>query len=388
MKTEKIPDITFTYAIFNKQKSKLRFIEKSSLMIDLYPQFEGNEEFNSNYEYFNEISETWIGIGAGYLLNKNWSAGMSVFFSYRGEESSEILDNVVFDSDRNIVANTRFSTGYNFSQISMIFKFGVAYEDDYVSWGATITTTGIPTYLLNGAMLHRNENLSIPGESKHYYDIFHEWTYAWYRHPWEFDTGVQFNLGRGIINTRITYFLDNKPYNVTQFDDEAIINSNTGYSLFPNKNIVKYATKSMVNFALGYDGEINNKLVLLAGFKTDFNAFDSNKLSRDKYWVTTVSYWNLYNTTLGFDYKTEKNNNIIFGFSYKFSNRQGDTQIINITNPDPNNYLIGEKTNDTKTNITGFSIVIGYTFNFQSVEKKDIRDKIKLEKLNPFEIVK
>ncbi len=111
-------------------------------------------------------------------------------------------------------------------------------------------------------------------------------------------------------------------------------------------------------------------------------------MSRDKYWVTTVSYWNLYNTTLGFDYKTEKNNNIIFGFSYKFSNRQGDTQIINITNPDPNNYLIGEKTNDTKTNITGFSIVIGYTFNFQSVEKKDIRDKIKLEKLNPFEIVK
>ena len=383
IKSKKIPAVTFTYAAFNKQKAKLNFHEVSSLKIDLYPQFAGQEDFNSTYKYNSEIVETWVGLGAGYLLDDNWSVGLSLFFSYRSEITNEYVDNVVF-SNNDIVANTIFSSEFNLGQLSMIPKFGIAYEDDYLSWGATITASNISTGLFTGALMNRKESVREPGEDNHYYNVYSNWADARYRHPWEFDTGIQFSLGKGVFNSRVTYFLGQDPYVISEFDDESEVSTNSNGPLFANKNKVMYATKSIVNFAVGFERPVSKNIVLLTGFKTDFNVFDDDKLDVDDYWVTSVSYWNVYTATLGVDYKTERDNNIVIGVSYRFSNSKGDRQIVNITDPDTSNYLIGVKNNDTKTNINGYSLVVGYTYNFSKPVKKDIRDKINIETINPF----
>ena len=385
VKSKKIPDITFTYAAFNKHKSKLDFFQKSSKKIDLYPQFAGDEEFSSTYRYYDEIVETWVGLGAGYLLNPNWSVGLSMFFSYRSQVNQEMIDNVVFDENDNIVANTIFSNELNFGQLAVIYKAGIAYEDEYINWGATITTTGMRIGLFTGTMLNRSENVKMPGEEDHYYSIYNSWTNAWYKHPWEFDTGIQFALGGGTFNVRASYFIQIRTYTMAEFDDEAIVSSNDDTPLLPKRNILKYSTKPILNFAFGYEKRISDNIDLLMGFKVDRNVFNSEELDREEYWVATKSYWNLYTASIGADYITEKDNNIIFGVSYRFNNRRNDTQLINITNPDVDNYLLGEKTNTADTNINGFSLVVGYTFNFGKSTKKDIRDKINIDELNPFD---
>ena len=386
VKLDQIPDITFTYAIFNKHKSKLNFTQKSKFDVDLFtqPQYPGDEEFSSSYEYRDEILETWVGIGAGYLLSPKWSIGITTFFSYRSENNSESIDNVVFDLDDNIVANTIFSNQLDFFQLATIFKAGVAYEDDYINWGATITTTGIRIGLFTGATIQRSESVIMPDMDDHYYRIYNDWVGAWYKHPWEFDTGVQFSMWGGVVSARVTYMIGFEPYTIAKFDNEAVIVSNTGIPLYEKKNEIKYATKSVVNFAFGYERRIADNIVLLSGFKMDNNVFDNENLSREEYWVSTKSYWNLYTASLGADYITEKGNSLIFGLSYRFTNREGDKQIVNITNPDVNNYLLGTKTNDAATNIYGFSLVLGYTYNFGDLDKKDILEKIELRKLNPF----
>lgn len=384
VKLKQVPDVTFTYAVFNKQKSKLTFFQKSNEKIDLFPQYPGDEDFYSSYQYNNEILETWVGVGAGYLLSPKWSVGLTTFFSYRSEINYESIDNVVFNDNKEIVANTIFSNQLNLDQLAVLFKAGVAYEDEYVNWGATITTSGIRINLFTGALIERKENVIMPGVKDHYYQIYNDWTDAWYKHPWEFDTGIQFAMARGVLSARITYFGGADPYTVVKFDDESIVSSNTGTPLFPKKNEVKYASKPVVNFAFGFEREITDNIILLSGFKVDNNVFDSENLDREEYWVTTKSYWNLYTTSLGADYKTNRGNNLIFGISYRFTNRKGDKQIVNITNPDVNNYLLGPKTSDTATNIYGFSLVLGYTYNFGGSNKKDILDKLKLQKLNPF----
>ena len=385
VKSKKIPDVTFTYAAFNKHQSKLDLFQTYNKKLDVYPQFPGEEKYSSTYKYYDEIIETWVGMGAGYLLNPNWSVGLSIFLSYRSEVNQEHIENVVFDNNDNIVANTIFLNELNFGQLAMIYKAGVAYEDEYINWGATITTSGVRIGLFTGTMLHRTESTMMPGEEDHYYSIYNDWTNAWYKHPWEFDTGIQFSLGGGLFNTRVSYFSQIRTYTVAEFDNEAIISSNTGSPVYPNKNKVKYATKPVFNFGFGYEKRISKNIELLTGFKVDRNVFDSKELNRDDYWVTTKSYWNLYTASIGADYKTERNNNIIFGVSYRFNNRRNDTQIVNITDPNINNYLIGQKTNTADTNINGFSLVVGYTFNFGNVGKKDIRDKINIESLNPFD---
>jgi len=384
VKLDKIPDVTFTYAIFNKHKSKLNFTQKSKIKIDLFDQYPGEEEFSSSYEYRDEILETWVGVGAGYMLSPKWAIGLSTFFSYRSQNNVENIDNVVFDVDKDNVANSIFSNQLDFYQLAALFKVGVAYEDDYINWGATVTTSGIRLGLFTGATIQRTENVTMPNMDDHYYRIYNDWVNAWYKHPWEFDTGVQFSLFRGTFSARATYILGFSPYTVAEFDDEAIVASNTGIPLFPKKNQIKYATNSVLNFAFGYEKRISDKVVLLSGFKLDNNVFDDNNLDREEYWVSTKSYWNLYTASLGADYVTDKGNSLIFGVSYRFTNRDGDKQIVNITNPDPNNYLLGAKTNDTATNIYGFSLVLGYTYNFGDLGKKDILEKIELKKLNPF----
>ncbi len=385
VKSKSIPDITFTYAAFNKHQSKLDFFQTNNKELELFDQFPGDEKYSSTYKYYDEIIETWVGMGAGYLLNPNWSVGLSMFFSYRSEVQQEHIENVVFDNNEDIVANTIFSNELNFGQLAVIYKAGVAYQDEYINWGATITSSGIRIGVFTGSMLHRTENVYMPGEDKHYYSIYNDWTSAWYKHPWEFDTGIQFALGGGVFNTRVTYFSRVRPYAIAEFDNESTISSNTGSPIYPNKNEVKYATKPVFNFAFGFEKRISNNIELLMGFKVDHNVFDKSELSREDYWVTTKSYWNLYTASIGADYKTERNNNIIFGVSYRFNNRRNDTQVVNITNPNIDNYLIGEKTDTADTNINGFSLVVGYTFNFGDTGKKDIREKINIDKLNPFD---
>jgi len=383
IKLEEIPDVTFTYAIFNKHKSKLSFTQKSSFNVELFDQFQGEEEFNSSYEYRDEILETWVGIGAGFMLSQNWSVGFSTFFSYRSENNFEGIDNIVFDVDKNIVANSIFSNQLEFYQMAMLFKAGVAFEDEYINWGATITTTGVRLGLFTGSTIQRLENVEMPDQEGHYYRIYNEWVGAWYKHPWEFDTGVQVSLFQGLFSARITYMLGFDPYTMASFDKDAKIIGNDA-PIFDQKNEVRYANKSVINFAFGYERKISDNIMLLSGFKVDNNVFDSNNLSRDEFWVPTKSYWNLYTASLGADFITKRGNNLIVGASYRFTNRDGDTQVVNITNPDPNNYLLGPKTNDTATNIYGLSLVLGYTYNFSSKTKKDILEKIKLKNLIKF----
>jgi hypothetical protein len=384
LKLERIPDVTFTYAAFSKQQSKIQFRQTSDVTLDLFSQFPGEEEFLSNYQYQNEIIETWVGIGAGYLLSENWSVGGSLFFSYRSEVSVEYIDNNVFDSNNEIVANTVFSNEFDLGQLGMIYKVGVAYEDDYINWGATVTTTSVRIGLFTGALLYRKENVEMPGVERHYYSINNEWTDARYKHPWEFDSGVEFALGRGTLKARITYFAPIRSYTVSEFDDEAVVSANTS-PIYPDRNKIKYASKSIFNIGFGFERRLNKNVVLLTGIKIDRNVFDGEEVDSERYWVTSKSYWNLYTSSLGVDYRTKRGNNLIVGVSYRFSNRKDDEQLINITNPDPNNYLLGVKTNTADTNINGYSIVLGYTYNFGRNGKKDIREKINLDKLNPFE---
>lgn len=376
-KFRRLPDITFTYAIFNKQQSKLNFRESYYEELDLYSQFEGDEKYYSKYEYFDEINETWFGIGAGFLMSEKWSAGLSLFFAYRSETSFSNIENNVFDSNDDLVANTRFNRRVKFNQLGMIFKIGVAYEDEYVSWGATVTTTGIPTLLFDGASIQRQESVNLPGSRLHYYDVYNDWTNSWFKNPWELDAGVQFLFLGGIVNGRMNLFSQVSPYSITGFDDEAIVASNVEKPIYPNKNKVMYASKRIFNFAIGYEREVTENWVLLSGIKVDRNVFDTNKLSRTENWVPTISYWNLYSVTLGFDYITPNSNNIIFGLSYRFSFRSAHSQLVNLSDPDPDNYLLGTVDNSSETSINGLALVVGYTLNFSKPKssKKDIRGK-------------
>ncbi|MCK5782739.1 MAG: hypothetical protein KAH10_09135 [Flavobacteriales bacterium] len=384
LKTEKIPNMTFTYAVFNKHQAKLNFRESYETEIELYSQYPGDEKYHTKYEYFDDINETWVGVGAGYLLSEKWSVGLSMFFAYKYENSFETIENSVYDKDDNLVAESRFNSDFRMTQLGMIFKIGLAYEDDYISWGGAITSSNIPTLIFDGASIQRLESVSLPGENHHKYNIYNDWADSWFRTPWEFDTGVQFLLGKGIISGRVTYFTAISPYSITKFDNEAVVTGNSKISLFPDKNKVMYSSRSFINFALGFERELDDNITMLTGFKVDRNAFDAKKLDRSKYWVPTKSYWNLYTATLGFDYVTNRDNNLIFGISYRFTNRKGDTQMVNLTDPNPNNYLLGTPDNSAQTNINGLALILGYTYNFSSPSKKDIRDRLDVEMLNPF----
>ena len=305
-----------------------------------------------------------------------------MFFSYKDDWSRETIETNIFNDESNLLVNTSFFRENRFTQLSALLKLGVAYEDDYINWGLTITTTGVPTFLFTGALMHRSETSNIPGNKLHYYDIYNEWENAWERYPWEIDTGVQFMLMGGVINLRMTYFSKVGAHTVSEFGPEAEIVANEKEPLYPELNAVWYAGRSFLNFAIGYERLLSDKVVLLAGFKTDNNAFDNKSIDRSELWTSTKGYWNLYCVSAGVDFHTERHGNILFGLALKNSWRKNDTQIVNLTNLDSSNHYQGIKDNSARTNITGASLILGYTYTFNVANKKDIRDK--MDGINPF----
>ena len=123
------------------------------------------------------------------------------------------------------------------------------------------------------------------------------------------------------------------------------------------------AKKAVVNFGLGLIRELSAKTSLYAGFSTDFNSFDLAQFNRTEDFVPTLGYWDLYHYSFGLSNHL-KHFQLVYGLSYMRGRSQGDVQVVNISDPELDNLLFGNLTNNTKTYIDEINVKIGFVYYF------------------------
>ena len=123
------------------------------------------------------------------------------------------------------------------------------------------------------------------------------------------------------------------------------------------------ASKSILNFGIGFIHILKEGWAVLGGYRTDFNYFNEKDLSRQENYVASISYWDIHHLSSGFTRYGERYF-ISLGLSYGFGRLQG-IQEINLTAPTLENYLFGVRDNSAKANFNQINLNLGFTYLFE-----------------------
>lgn len=375
----KIPHLenyTFVFAAFNTVNNNSRFIYRNKNQYELYNEFPGKEGYLGKMEYNSRIREDWAGIGAAFKSWDNSSFGISTFMVFRSLDTSHDVSANVFDLGQpNFqIASSAIDRDVYLFMVSNIIKVGYSYENEWFRLGATLTSPGIPFPIFSSARLAWKDEFNELDRSE-LTDVYQEKLKPRYRHPFNFDIGGQFMFFKSTVSFRYNWYAPIANYELVSFTDKADFVSNNFSGIQESFNAVWYNGKSTGNIGVGVERRVNESLNLLVGFNTNNNAVNKTLLLDEHKWIPTISYWNLYNISFGIEWLTRSNDNLVVGFNVALNQRKGDMQIVNLSDPQRDNRLLGVPTATANTQITNVGFIFGYTFNFKSKIERDLLEE-------------
>ena len=364
---------------------------------DVIPTLNGIEHFSGSLDYFQELSEQWVGIGTGRKIGENWSVGGSIFGTYRWqlnrfEQVAEAYPKTNFvtlpngDLHQWYVSSTTAMQLVQFENFQIIAKAGIAFEKDRWKLGLTVTA---PSINLNTSLLElgyvtrdqRQKNLGIP------YDIdetFDKGLFDYrasdkqknlatnHKKPLSVGFGVERELVKGRVMFACEYFFPIETYAVIRGEQRPdLINPPFLQPLLdrPNYMTIYEQNKAVFNWGLSYEHDLDNGVSIHGGFRTD-GSYHEPDYSEE--WEGAMDLLPLpidfLHLNAGFSMPTKAGE---FTLALHYANGfTDDTEpILNMVDVIDHNEETGENmrgTQPTETELTHFQInmIIGYTYLF------------------------
>jgi hypothetical protein len=327
------------------------------------PVLEGTSYLGA-FDYANQLTEQWFGVGIGYKISEKLGIGTTVFGSYRGQTYQQTnYVREVKNVDTNYVYSTRtIDETIKYTVFRLLWKFGFSYFTVPWKFCITVTTPSIGLYG-NGSNQRENSNivvseipLELPGniiimDSK-------SSVKAVYRHPLSVAAGVDYQSAKARLAISAEYFFRIADYHLLEPASEPFIYPP---SLAESENIkfvtdkflhVENAAKPVFNIAIGFSREVYKKLSLMMGASTDFTSYDATDESNEL--LHGFGGSDIYHFSSGVSYGRKKSE-VSLGFSYAMSPARHIPP-----------YTIINQTPDFTTNAQissrMYTIVLGYTY--------------------------
>ncbi len=382
-KFKKIPNFTFTYGIFNKKNSKLTLKERVNILYNAIEPNPGDENVVGDFDYRNEIKDDWLGIGAGFKLTKNISVGVSTFVTLLNQKYYENISHTIYSNSSIQSTDVLFAKSTQlleaqYTVVQNIWKAGLAFENEFFNIGVVFTTPSIKIPISLHSFMNRNHYFASPSiNNQLFYSDYQTKLPTTFYTPAIFDIGVEFIFYKFTLSSSFSYATGVKAFTIMEFDPEILTRASNTDAFGGNFNSLKYATKPTLNWAIGIQRPVNEKLKLLAGFRTNKNTFDNNAIDRMTEWVATKSRWNLYHATGGIEFTSADKHHIVLGVQLGFGRSRNKEQFVNLSSPNENNFFQGEIQNNVNAKIIHAGLIFGLTLNFFEKEQKDLFDELK-----------
>jgi len=299
------------------------------------------------------------------------------------------LNDSVFNDDYKFYTASYDSFEYlKFNDYRLTWKAGLLYQGESFSFGLSVTTPSLGGIYSDGKRVTREEkqgNITMPGTGEPVPDYLivdykeRKDVRVAYRTPLSVSAGFTYyspNRMRKFYSSA-EYFFGVEPFRMVEAEESQDIGQ--GYDsnelLFSEWLTFVSGARPVFNVAQGYSWTIKKGLLLMTGFRTDFNYRknldfgeyeDYNKMKSinvNMYHISCGLSWNV----LGQD--------IITGFEYTVGRNKDQQQIANLS--DPVEYipadklaLQGELTNDMIPLFNALSIYLGASFNFGGEKDK------------------
>ena len=359
---------TSSYSVLNYQYSNFRLNIRYSDTIEVLSILPGKEEYIAGYSYRNRTREDWAGIAVGYRPDDRFGFGLSTFFVVKSIDyiQSWGANAITFFDSLSLfrtAATSSFAETIDYASLGFLWKMGFAYNTPKFRFGLTVTSSlanlnWFAKATVSRDVLFSTDDLSIENPT---IITYQERVNTRNKKPWNIDIGTSYVLKNSTLSIRLGYFGRVKPYDLLHRDEYERFSE--VFDTIVDFGVPRMAHKPIINFGIGLRQHISDKIDVLAGFRTDFNYFDEEALDRLTDFAPIMNYWDLYHISGGVAWRI---NSITFvlGGSYTIGRSSGDQQLVNLTDPDEDFFLIGQRQFNTRTSINRINLHLGFLTNF------------------------
>lgn len=391
LKSKKHPEWSFEVAFLNSENYKLELTKSVDQETNILTNIDGNERYFSLFQYTNIYRDDWIGAGWSWQMDQRLFIGASLFVSIKQLQYNYTLDTEVFplDSvfeDNEYVpfysANYQESDYLKYNDYRILGKLGVMYKMGKSSIGVSVTSPSLGGIYSDGKRVSKKQkqsNISNPetGEPLPDYVVvdYEEKKEVNVNNKSPFSVAVGLTLNfkdtTKVIYTTVEYFGGIDPYKLVQANENPSITSgNPGSETIYNEWLTFVSgAKPIFNAAIGYRWYLKKNMMMMAGYRTDFNSrknYDDNNYFSNKT-VKSLDI-DIHHITTGFLWRI-RGQDIITGLQYTVGREKNQEQYANLSDPvefigDGTPPLQGPAQNTMNTFSNSISFYFGATLNF------------------------
>ncbi len=396
IKSKRHKNWSFEIATLNNENLKTQLTKSVDKQIDILTHIPGNERYFAYYQYSDHFRDDWIGWGGSVKLSEKLFAGISMFVTIKSVEYTNSLSIEAISLNDSVLVNDEYVPFYaassqqfeylKFNDYRLVWKAGVHYKTGNLSMGLSITTPSLGVYS-DGKRVTRQEkqtNITLPETGEPVPDLvivdYKEKgdVSVSYKTPLSVAAGItyKFNDLKRSLYCTMEYFSKIDPYRLVEADESPVLTSGLTDKEVVSSEWLTFVSgaRPVFNAALGYSWTLKKNLLLMAGFRTDFNYqknmdyapfADERKvqtLSLDLYHLTCGLSWNIFGQ------------DIITGLQYTVGGDKNQQQLASLSDPveyntSENVPLQGTKTNTMNPLFNSLSLYFGASFNFGGEKK-------------------
>ena len=262
----------FAYAVLQRQQIDADIDYKDEVVGDVIDVFPGEEHFGGYIRINQKVKEQWASLGWSFPISGKFSVGLTTSLAVLNQDKGNQVELQAL-SESGQVAIYRFNRAFNFDNYGLLWKAGLASTAGRAHWGLTVTT---PVIQLSGKGNYRYEEFfsGIPGESENedsYATSQQDGIGTKYRSPWAVGAGLTFPIRQSNLHLSSEWYSSIPQYTLLEAKDHLSQSSGDtlGFTLIDN-------LKSVVNFGIGTEIFLNEKISFYASFSTDFSAAPAN----------------------------------------------------------------------------------------------------------------
>ncbi len=373
-------NMAYQFAILKRNSREIFVYDEVSMKKDLLNQGFG-ENYHGTFSLSSEYYDYWGGAGVAYRMSDVFQFGASAFMSVKNFRYNEATKAFLYPERSLLPDSIDFYSAEWMSSLAQVSydvrltgKLGVIGTFGNLKIGLNITLPSAHVYG-NGDVaksLYQTGLSEVDTMAKEF-NYFEAGKYrkVTFKDPFSAALGLAFrsNSGKAVYYFTSEYFAPVKRYKM--IDGTKVVSSaKDEYAQGTDFLSFYYQAASVVNFAVGYRYIFSDKMELLSGFKTDFDAtLDRN--SGNAYDELSTFHdipANFYHFNIGGKMNV-KMNSFTLGFQLTYGQNRNHKQFANFTepviyNPETKLGLQGERQNTMQYSYFDVGFYLGFVFGF------------------------
>ncbi|UCD23782.1 MAG: hypothetical protein JSW51_12210 [Gemmatimonadota bacterium] len=295
------------YSVFTRHRQKLKMDAANVWSDELIGSAPNQEDAFTQILLTRDLSETWVGLSWAAPLGR-FGLGVTQFVAYRSQRSTRLVSGNIYNGSLPAAGASNAETLFSYWNARLLWKLGLSWEWEGVSWGLTATTPSLSVVGQGRALVFASSlGADSAGTNRDpvFVAAYQEGLDANYRSPWSFGLGAAYGFGKSRIHFSAEYFGKNDQFVIMDGGD--FVGQSTGDTL---SLILTDQQDAVFNFGLGFRHILSSTVTGYASFRTDFSSVDRDDVDAsvsaplNLYFITAGAAFNipLADITLGLGY--------------------------------------------------------------------------------------